>query len=94
VAAAASSSIQGPKRHRCYVKRDREAAYFRLRHDYFDDDYVYPLSYFRRRYRMQMTLFLRIMHKLSETSPYFSERYDATGRVGLTALQKCIAALR
>jgi hypothetical protein len=33
------------------------------------------------------------MHKLSETSPYFSERYDATGHVGLTALQKCTAAL-
>jgi hypothetical protein len=24
----------------------------------------------------------------------FCERYDATGRAGLTALQKCIAALR
>jgi hypothetical protein len=43
---------------------------------------------------MQMTLFLSIMHKLSETSPYFYERYDATGRAGLTALQKCTAALR
>jgi hypothetical protein len=36
-----------------------------------------------------MTLFLSIMHKLSETSPYFSERYYATGHIGLTALQKC-----
>jgi hypothetical protein len=42
---------------------------------------------------MQRTLFLSIMHKLSETSPYFSERYDATDRAGLTALQKCTAAL-
>jgi hypothetical protein len=32
--------------------------------------------------------FLSIMHKLSETSPYFSERCDATGHVSLTALQK------
>jgi hypothetical protein len=39
---AASSSTQGPKRRRCYVKRDREAAHFRTRHDYFDDDCVYP----------------------------------------------------
>jgi hypothetical protein len=29
------------------------------------------------------------MHKNCETSLYFSERYDATGRIGLTALQKC-----
>jgi hypothetical protein len=41
-----------------------------------------------------MTLFLSIMHKLSETSPYFYERYDATSRTGLTALQKCTTALR
>jgi hypothetical protein len=43
---------------------------------------------------MQRTFFLTIMHKLSETSPYFCERYDATGYPGLTALQKCTAALR
>jgi hypothetical protein len=43
---------------------------------------------------MQMTLFLSIMHKLSETSLYFCERYDATGHAGLTALQKCTVALR
>jgi hypothetical protein len=42
---------------------------------------------------MWMTLFLSIMHKLSKTSPYFSERYDATGRIGLTALQKCTAVV-
>jgi hypothetical protein len=35
---------------------------------------------------MWMTLFLRIMHKLSKISPYFSERYDATGRARLTVL--------
>jgi hypothetical protein len=43
VAAAASSSTRGPKRRRRYINRDREAAHFRLRHDYFDNDYVYPV---------------------------------------------------
>jgi hypothetical protein len=38
---------------------------------------------------MRMILLLSIMHKLSETSLYFSERYDAIGRIGLTVLQKC-----
>ena len=42
---------------------------------------------------MRMTFFLSIMHKLSETSLYFCERYDAIGHAGLTALQKCTAAL-
>jgi hypothetical protein len=52
VTATALSSTQRPKRHRCYVNRDSEAAYFRLQRDYLDDDCVYPPSYFRRRYRM------------------------------------------
>jgi hypothetical protein len=43
---------------------------------------------------MRRTLFLSIMHKLNEISPYFSERYDATSHAGLTVLQKCTAALR
>jgi hypothetical protein len=42
---------------------------------------------------MQMTLFLTIMHKVNEISPYFCKRYDTAGRTGLTALQKCTAAL-
>jgi hypothetical protein len=43
---------------------------------------------------MQSTNLLSIIHKLSKTSPYFCERYDATGRAGLTALQKCTTVLR
>jgi hypothetical protein len=35
---------------------------------------------------MWRTLFLSIMHKLSETSPYFYEMYDATGCAGLAVL--------
>jgi hypothetical protein len=72
-AAAASSSTREPKCCRRYANRDREAAHFRLRHDCFDDDCVYLPSYFRRRYYMLRTLFLSIMHKLSETSSYFCE---------------------
>jgi hypothetical protein len=43
---------------------------------------------------MRRTLFLSIMHKLSETSPHFSERYDTTGRIGLIVLQKCATVVR
>jgi hypothetical protein len=42
---------------------------------------------------MRRIFFISIMHKLSETSSYFYERYDATDRVGLTVLQKCTATL-
>jgi hypothetical protein len=40
-----------------------------------------------------MTLFLSIIHKLSETSLYFCKRHDATDRAVLTALQKCTTVL-
>jgi hypothetical protein len=42
---------------------------------------------------MQRTLFLNIMHKLSGISPYFTESHDATGRIDLTPLQKCISVV-
>jgi hypothetical protein len=35
---------------------------------------------------MWRILFLSIMHKLNETSLYFSERYDIIGCIGLTVL--------
>jgi hypothetical protein len=83
--AAASSSTRRSKRCRRYVNCDREADHFRLWHDYFDDDCVYPIL-LHRSHRMQMTLFLNIMHKLSETSLYIYKMYDTTDRADLTAL--------
>jgi hypothetical protein len=92
--ATSSSSTRWLKRRRSYINHDCEASHFRLWHDYFDDDYLYPPSYFHRRYHMRMTLFLSIMYKLSETSSYFSERNDAIDCVAFTVLQKCIAVVR
>jgi hypothetical protein len=43
---------------------------------------------------MWRTLFLSIRHKISETSLYFSERYDVTGHVSLIVLQKCTIVVR
>jgi hypothetical protein len=85
------------------MHRDLEAAHLRLQYDYFNDDCVYPVIlspdvsydplYFYRRYHIQRTLFLNIMHKLSEIALYFTERHDATGHIGLISLQKCTSAL-
>jgi len=43
---------------------------------------------------MNKPLFLRIVHALSDWSPYITQRPDATGRNGLSPLQKCTAAIR
>jgi hypothetical protein len=41
-ATVASSSTRRQKRRRRYINRYREVVHFRLRHDYFDDNCVYP----------------------------------------------------
>jgi hypothetical protein len=82
------------RRHRRrYIRRDREGTHDRLFQDYFADNCVYPSNYFRRRYRMRHQLFLCIMRRLGEYSPYFTQRENAYNRRGLSPLQKCTAAL-
>ena len=53
----------------------------------------FPAAYFRRRC-MSKRLFMRIVNTLSARVEYFQSRTDATGRQSLSALQKCICALR
>ena len=80
--------------HRLYIRRDRQGAHDRLYQEYFADNCTFPPRYFRRRYRMRRTLFLSIVQRLGEYSPYFNQRADALYRHGFSPLQKCTAALR
>jgi hypothetical protein len=43
---------------------------------------------------MNKRLFLRIVDALGQWSPYFTYRADCAGRIGLSPLQKCTAAMR
>ncbi|XP_016205964.1 uncharacterized protein LOC107646283 [Arachis ipaensis] len=79
---------------RRWINRDREAGHDRLFQDYFADDPVYNADIFRRRFRMRRHVFLRIVDALSDVYPYFQQRVDATGRRGLSPLQKCTAAIQ
>ncbi|XP_072054371.1 uncharacterized protein [Arachis hypogaea] len=85
------SPIPIPRR---WINRDREAEHDRLFQDYFADEQVYNADIFRRRFRMRRDVFLRIVDALSNVYPYFQQRVDATGRRGLSPLQKCTAAIR
>ncbi|KAL1325217.1 hypothetical protein AAHE18_13G146000 [Arachis hypogaea] len=85
------SSIQTPRR---WINRDREVGHDRLFQDYFADEAVYNADIFRRRFRMRRYVFLQIVDALSNVYPYFQQRVDATGRRGLSPLQKCTAAIR
>ncbi|XP_002893144.2 uncharacterized protein LOC9329205 [Arabidopsis lyrata subsp. lyrata] len=81
------------KKRAANIERDHEEGNIRLWNDYFSDDPVYHDRMFRRRFRMTKPLFLRIVQSLSQF-PYFQQRDDATGKQGLSALQKCTAAIR
>nr|VDD32045.1 unnamed protein product [Brassica oleracea] len=82
------------QRKHVYIERNREEGHIRLWNDYFSEDPTFPAYLFRRCFRMNMELFIRIVHRLSEDVPFFRHRRDATRRYGLSPLQKCTAAIR
>jgi hypothetical protein len=87
----------GPSRHRSgsrrYINRDRERAHAQLVADYFDENPLYSDRIFHRRFCMRRHVFVRIVDALGAWSPYFTQRVDCTGCLGLSPLQKCTAAI-
>ncbi|XP_020275102.1 uncharacterized protein LOC109849653 [Asparagus officinalis] len=76
------------------IYRDHHAAHERLMADYFAESCTYTDAQFRRRYRMKRPLFLRIVDSLSNYDDYFTLRRNNAGKLGLTPIQKCTAAIR
>nr|VDD46842.1 unnamed protein product [Brassica oleracea] len=81
-------------KRRAYIERAREQGHNQLWNDYFNDNPTYPPEMFRRRFRMNKSLFLRIVERISNEVPYFQQRRSACGWNGLSPLQKCTAAIR
>ncbi|XP_038717267.1 uncharacterized protein LOC120010555 [Tripterygium wilfordii] len=78
---------------RLYIDRGFIEGHNRLFNDYFAENPVYPHDRFRRRFRMGRDLFLRIQSALEAHEPYFQQKMDAAGKLGLSSLQKIIAVL-
>ena len=76
------------------IQRDRVAGNDRLYRDYFAETPTFSPRLFRRRFRMNRPLFFRIQHGVEAYDPYFVQRRDACGKVGLSSLQKISAAFR
>ena len=76
------------------IDRNREKGAQRLYDDYFSENPTYPEHIFSRRFRMPRRLFLTICERLETNDEYFRQRSNATGKAGLTNLQKCSAAMR
>ncbi|XP_023633251.1 uncharacterized protein LOC111828755 [Capsella rubella] len=83
-----------PRKKRVHIERHREEGHIRLWNDYFGDYATFPPNLFRRRFRMNKNLFMRIVDRLTNEIPFFPQRRDATGRLGFSPLQKCTAAIR
>ncbi|KAK2395714.1 hypothetical protein QL285_057424 [Trifolium repens] len=79
---------------RKYINRDHAAANQRLIDDYFATEPTYDDAMFRRRYRMQKHVFLRIVRDLSSSDNYFTQRVDAANKEGISPLAKCTTTMR
>ena len=75
------------------INRDRVEGHERLYRDYFSTPCVYE-SFFRMRFRMSRPLFLRIVNEVEQYDPYFIQRTDVIGVLGLSSLQKIADAYR
>ncbi|XP_058449338.1 uncharacterized protein LOC131429296 [Malaya genurostris] len=81
-------------RSRTYIRRNFGDAHKHIMDDYFGDQPVYNEKMFLRRFRMPKEMFLRVVEALEGKNDYFRQKVDAVGKPGLTAIQKCFAAVR
>ncbi|KAL0665817.1 hypothetical protein Bca4012_028521 [Brassica carinata] len=72
------------QRKRAYIERNREAGHNRLWNDYFTENPTYEAHFFRRSFRINKELFMRIVYGLSQNVPFFQQRRYAIGRLGLS----------
>ncbi|XP_013632690.1 PREDICTED: uncharacterized protein LOC106338206, partial [Brassica oleracea var. oleracea] len=76
------------------VENSRSSCDLRLWNDYFSETPTYPDNLFRRRFRMNKPLFMHIVDRLSNEVEFFRQKQDCLGRLSLSPLQKCTAAIR
>ncbi|XP_057543862.1 uncharacterized protein LOC130823253 [Amaranthus tricolor] len=88
------ADMTGENQKECRIQRDDSKGHSQLFNDYFAENPTYSSRLFRRRLRMRKHVFLRIMEAVSNNDPWFTTNIDTTGKKGLSALQKCTAALR
>uniref|UniRef100_A0A0D3B8C5 DDE Tnp4 domain-containing protein n=1 Tax=Brassica oleracea var. oleracea TaxID=109376 RepID=A0A0D3B8C5_BRAOL len=70
------------RKKRVFIERNREEGNLRLWNDYFSDTPTYPENLFRRRFRMNKSLFMCIVDRLSNEVQFFRQKKDGLGRLG------------
>ncbi|XP_065866559.1 uncharacterized protein [Euphorbia lathyris] len=92
-ASSQSIHVGSLPRHRV-IYRNREVTDRKLHMDYFNEEPVFNEEYFRRRFRMSRSLFLRVINAVKDHDGYFQQRRDPTGRLGLSTMQKATDVFR
>ncbi|XP_024195935.1 uncharacterized protein LOC112199109 [Rosa chinensis] len=72
----------------------RESRGKNMMEDYFVERPIFSEEIFRTRYRMSHNVFNRISSDLCGTDPYWVQKSDAAGKVGLLPQQKLTCSLR
>jgi hypothetical protein len=76
------------------LDRNWENGHVQLHADYFHPETALYRNYFRRRFWMSRKLFGQIIEGVRLHDPYFRCKPDATGKLGFSSYQKCLAAIR
>ncbi|XP_028095402.1 uncharacterized protein LOC114295376 [Camellia sinensis] len=91
---SSSRSRRNSNRHCKFIWRNSLQGHQRLFLDYFADPPVYPSNIFWRRFQMKRSLFLCIQYAVEAHESCFVQKRNSAGVLGLSSLQKMIAALR
>ncbi|CAH9104101.1 unnamed protein product, partial [Cuscuta europaea] len=92
---AVKFALDGSTSGRCYIRRDRKEHHDIIVNDYFKgENSKYTPELFRRRFRMNIELFNKILQDVENYDNYFQQKTDAVGNIGLSPLQKMVAAIR
>ncbi|XP_071681836.1 uncharacterized protein [Lolium perenne] len=85
---------KGSTMGRMCIPQNRALGHEQLMQDYFAEVPTYPPRLFRRRYRMRMSLFERIVRNCEANCDYFKQRRNAAQVMGFSPFQKISAAMR
>ncbi|XP_028077125.1 uncharacterized protein LOC114279120 [Camellia sinensis] len=91
---SSSRSRHAARKQREFVWRNPLQGHQRLFLNYFADPPVYPPKLFWKRFRINCSLFLCIQSEVEAYEPYFVQKRNGAGVLGLSSLQKITAALR
>nr|XP_043616280.1 protein ALP1-like [Erigeron canadensis] len=76
------------------IERQREIGHQILLNDWFVDEPKYDDAYFRKKFRMEKSMFLKIVDDIEANFPYFRDGFDAHWRGSFKLLQKVASAVR